>query len=203
MEFGFQDKRKRNVLIGCLAVLVLAIAYSIYNWPSDEAAGRAPVAQARAESATASPQNASDYVQRRRMNSIDIYHIDPTIHLGKLTQAATADYTTMKRNLFLYEFPPPPPPPKKTPQQILEEKKQLENAPPPPPPPIDLKYYGFATDAASKTKKVFLTNGQDIFIAREGDVVGNRYKVLSIGVNSVEVEDLKNKNRQRLPLIES
>ena len=65
-----------------------------------------------------------------------------------------------------------------------------------------MKYYGFATDAATKEKKVFLTNGQDIFIAAEGEVVANRYRIVRIGVNSVEVEDMRNKNRQQLPLIE-
>ncbi|MFI5176337.1 MAG: hypothetical protein ACHQKY_15860, partial [Terriglobia bacterium] len=60
-----------------------------------------------------------------------------------------------------------------------------------------------STDNATKVKKVFLTNGQDIFIAAEGEVVANRYRIIRIGVNSVEVEDLRYKNRQQLPLIES
>ena len=206
MDLGFQDKRKRYALIACLALLVLAALYAVKSMPKGGSTPAAPAAApAQASAGGSSPQTAAEFQRRRRQESIDIYKIDPTIHLEKLEQAKSVDYTSTKRNLFRYEAPPPPPPPKKTAEEIKEEKLRAAQPPPPPPPPppIDLKYYGFATDAVTKTKKVFLTNGQDIFIAKEGDIVGNRYKIVSIGVNSVEVEDLKNKNRQRLPLIES
>ncbi len=205
MEFGFQDKRKSLILLGLLVALAFAVIYAINNMPKDDAAGTS----SRTASPTVVAKNGSQRnltpAQRRRQQALDIYKIDPTIHVEKLAQAPTAEYTATRRNLFHYEAAPPPPPPKKTQKQIDEEKKALANRPPPPPPPppsIDLRYYGYAMEAGSKIKKVFLTNGQDIFIATEGEIIANRYKIVRIGVNSVEVEDLQNKNRQQLPLIE-
>jgi hypothetical protein len=53
----------------------------------------------------------------------------------------------------------------------------------PPPPPINLKFFGFA-NRPGETKKVFLSQGEDIFIAGEGDIVDRRYRVLHISANS-------------------
>ncbi len=71
--------------------------------------------------------------------------------------------------------------------------------PPPPPPPIPLKFYGFASKPG-EPKKIFLSSGEDVFIAAEGEIVNRRYRVLHIGVNSVEIEDVLQNNRQTIPL---
>ena len=44
---------------------------------------------------------------------------------------------------------------------------------------------------------------EEIFIATEGEIVNKRYKILKVGVNTVEVEDLVNKNKQTLTLPET
>jgi hypothetical protein len=203
LNLGFQDKRKRTTFIVCAVLLFFAVAYAINNWPQDESGIPSVPSASSAPSTEAPAQNADAHRQRQRAESIDIYHVDPTIHLERLEQAAVSDYPGSQRNLFRYEAAPPPPPPKKTPEQIKEEQRRIVNTPPPPPPAIDLKYYGFSTDRATNTKKIFLTNGQDIFIVGEGEILANRYKVIRIGVNSVEVEDMRTKSRQQLPLTES
>jgi hypothetical protein len=71
---------------------------------------------------------------------------------------------------------------------------------PPPPPPIDLKFFGTATSSNGK-RRAFLLKGDDVFLASDGDVVQRRYKVITVGANSVLVEDLVTNNRQSLPLI--
>ncbi len=47
---------------------------------------------------------------------------------------------------------------------------------------------------------MFLTQGDDIFVAAEGDIVNRRYKVMRINANSVEIEDVLGNNRQTIPL---
>ncbi len=74
--------------------------------------------------------------------------------------------------------------------------------PPPPPPPIPLKFYGFSGNK-SGPKQVFLSKGEDIFIAKEGQIIDRRYKIVKIGPNSVDVEDVLTNNRQTLPLAAS
>jgi hypothetical protein len=84
-------------------------------------------------------------------------------------------------------MPPTPPPAPPTP------------APTPPPPPIPLKFYGFSSRTGSK--RAFFLDGDDIDVAGENEVIKNRYKVIKIGINSVEIEDLNYKHQQTLPLV--
>ena len=70
---------------------------------------------------------------------------------------------------------------------------------PPPPPPINLVFYGFATPA-NGAKRIFLAQNEDVFIAKEGDIVDRRYKVVRISANSVEILDVLSNNRQSIPL---
>jgi hypothetical protein len=74
--------------------------------------------------------------------------------------------------------------------------------PKPPPPPIPLKFYGYANTRKIGPKKAFFVEGEEIHIAGEGEMIKNRYKVVRIGVNSADVEDTNNKNKQTLPLVE-
>jgi hypothetical protein len=81
-----------------------------------------------------------------------------------------------------------------------QQSATLRPPPPiPPPPPITLKFFGFA-NRPGETKKVFLSQGEDVFIAAEGDIVDRRYRVLRISPTAVDVEDVVNNNRQSLPL---
>ncbi len=63
----------------------------------------------------------------------------------------------------------------------------------------NFKFFGFANEPG-ETKKVFLSQGEDIFIAGEGEIVDRRYRVLRISPNAVEMEDVINSNRQSIPL---
>jgi len=65
--------------------------------------------------------------------------------------------------------------------------------------PIDLKFFGFANRPGER-KRVFLSQNGDVFIAGEGETVNRRYKVLRIGVNSVDIQDVLNNNTQTIPL---
>ena len=99
-----------------------------------------------------------------------------------------------KPQLIFQNQPEPPPIPKEI-QPVINTGPP----PPPPPPPIPLKFYGF-TGNKSGPKQVFLSKGDDIFIAKEGQIIDRRYKIIKIGPNSVEVEDVLTNNRQTLPL---
>ena len=60
-------------------------------------------------------------------------------------------------------------------------------------------FYGYAAEKTGQ-KQVFLLQGDDIFIASEGDVVDRRYRVVKINSASVQVEDIPYHNTQTLPL---
>ena len=128
--------------------------------------------------------------------------LDPRLRLNLLAESEQVEYKGSGRNIFdrtsapEIEKPlangakkpapaPPPPPP--------------VASGPPPPPPIDLKFFGFANSTGAP-RQVFLAKGDDIFVAKEGDIVNRRYKVVRVLPNSVEIEDVLTNSRQTIPL---
>jgi hypothetical protein len=115
-------------------------------------------------------------------------------------------YTGSGRNIFLAGSEPPPVPipvPLTTARNAAPPPApEGPKGPPPAPPlpPIPLKYFGTAL-AENGTRRAFLLNGDDVFVALVGDVVERRYRVVSIAANSVLVEDIPNNNKQTLPLV--
>jgi hypothetical protein len=79
-----------------------------------------------------------------------------------------------------------------TPQEIPEH-------PSPQVIPIPLKFFGFATIKGAP-RKVCVHNNDSVFIAREGEIVGSRYKIANITSTSVDVKDLIENREQTLIL---
>jgi hypothetical protein len=50
-------------------------------------------------------------------------------------------------------------------------------------------------------KRALLLAGDDVFLASPGEIVQRRYKIVTIAVNSITVEDMPNSNKQTLPLV--
>lgn len=121
--------------------------------------------------------------------------LDPTLDLRLLKGSEDTKYAGSGRNIFVSQAEPVIPQPKA--RGVTDAKNAPP--PPPPPPPILLKFYGFAS-RTGEPKKIFLSQGEDVFIAAEGDIVNRRYRILHINPSSVEVEDVLNNNRQSIPL---
>jgi hypothetical protein len=123
--------------------------------------------------------------------------LDPTLDLNLLSQSEEIKYAGNGRNIFVAGSLPIEKP-KGT--GATDQQAALHQPPPiQPPPPINLKFFGFA-NRPGQTKRVFLVQGEDVFIAAEGDIVNRRYRILRISPNAVDVEDMIYNNRQSLPL---
>jgi hypothetical protein len=121
--------------------------------------------------------------------------LDPTLRTDLLKVSEDTKYEGTGRNIFkvFVDIPKPI-------VQVATQTPAVQGPPPPaPPPPIDLKFYGYATPAGG-TKRIFLAQGEDVFIAREGDIVDRRYKVVRISGTAVEILDVLSNNRQSIPL---
>ena len=59
-----------------------------------------------------------------------------------------------------------------------------------------------STPRADGTKRAFFLDGDDIFVAAEGELVKKRYRVVQIGVNSVIMEDTEFKNNRQTLVIQ-
>jgi hypothetical protein len=62
-----------------------------------------------------------------------------------------------------------------------------------------VKFYGFASKPG-EPKRVFLADEGEVFVAKQGDIVERKYKVVQINNTNVLIEDVLNSNRQQVPL---
>jgi len=144
---------------------------------------------------------------RKEGERLDLSQIDPTLRLDLLARLQDVTFEGGDRSLFEFSAAPLPkkPEPKIIPKTPAELAKTGDAKPAepvkPPPPPIPLRFYGYTTQARQGAKRAFFLEGEDIFVASEGDVVKKRYKIVRIGVNSAVVEDIEHKHEQTLPLV--
>jgi hypothetical protein len=201
MKKGTESKGK-TIMAGVLGALALILV--LYNFmPSFggtptaavSPSTNAPVQQVGTPGTTTSHRRPGN--NRKEKPKLTIFNpLDPTIRTDLLANAENSHYEGSGRNIFDFYTPPAPPAPRPRPAPV-----DLHPAPPPPPPPppINLKFYGFASKTGNQ-KQIFLSQGDQVFIAKEGDVVANRYKVVRIGQGTVEIEDILNNNRQSIPM---
>ena len=184
MMLGMESRWKVAVVLGLAAVALVLFTVNIV-WPM-----LAPATSPQ----TASPPPAERKVPARAGSRGAVpaaQSLDPTLRLGLLASVEGVQYKGSGRNIFRGQEEAPIPSP----------VAPALTTPATGPPPISLKFYGFASKPG-ESRKVFLSQGDDIFIAAEGDIVNRRYRIVHIGVNTVEVEDVLDQRRQVLPLTE-
>lgn len=107
------------------------------------------------------------------------------IRLGELETVARQEQAA--RNPFGFGVPPAPPrppaPPPSPPQAPRPEPPRQEG--PPPVPPIPVKFLGYVEDPARPGKVVALQVAGDVVVAREGDLVDGRFRLLKVALESI------------------
>ena len=185
------------VLMGLAVVLVARMLFSSGPSPAPTAAvatSNGPLT-AQMRTRVAGRRTAGSKNSTRKLSTAP-HSIDPTLRYDWLNASEDTKYEGNGRNIFLAQAEIPQP----VASGVSDQQKMAEIPQgPPPPPPINLKFYGFASKPG-EPKAIFLSQGEDIFVAKEGDIVDRRYKVLHISPMSVEIEDVLNNNRQSIPL---
>ena len=197
MKFGTENRNK-VVAAGILmlvAVLLLGRMFLVDSGPS----ASTPLPEVSATSPTSSQSTSSRRNSRTgKSRPPAAPSLDPRLRLDLLKSSEDVSYAGTGRNIFMAQAEPPIPKPI-APARIEQQGKQAPSGPPAPP-PINLKFFGFA-NKPGEPKRVFLAKGDDVFIAGEGDIVDRRYKVVRIGPNSIELQDVLNpNNRQSIPI---
>ena len=185
MKIGAEDKNKFRMMLVLLAIAVVVVLYNLIGGSSSPATPAGPQAPS---SSTA-----------KKTSTIDT-SLDPSLRLDLLQSSENVTYHEGGRNIFTMEQAP-------IPQAVIGVRGTPSNqfAPPVQPPTapvveIPLKFYGFANKPGEQ-KKVFLSDGGEIFVAKEGDIIDRRYRVVQISNFSLTVEDVLSNNKQSIPLI--
>ncbi len=194
MKLGAEN-RKQVIVLAVLGVFALVLIGRIVfgvGAPTPTASAPNPM-----DAAPVSPRPAPRIRPKGKRVAEAPHSIDPSLRYDWLKASEDTKYEGNGRNIFTLQAEIP----EVAKNPALDQQKAAQQGPPlpPPPPPITLKFYGFASKPG-EPKRVFLSQGEDLFIASEGEIVDRRYKVLHITPMSVEIEDVLNNNRQSIPL---
>ena len=110
--------------------------------------------------------------------------LDPRLHLDLLASSEEVKYEGKGKNIFRAASETVVIPKVKVSPLLRPAAggERRADSLPPPPPPINLKFFGISNSQGEKPK-VFLSQGDDVWIAREGDVVDRHYKIVRISPN--------------------
>jgi hypothetical protein len=191
MQLGTENRNKTLAAIGLMVVAVVFVVARLI--PDSPAAAKSPTPVVTLPPGTRRIVTAKTAPGKKPSLSAEARSLDPTLRYDWLKASEDTKYQGAGRNIFRAEIEIPKP--------IVSVQKHVDPVPqgPPPPPPINLKFFGFA-NKPGEAKRIFLSQGEDVFIAGEGDIVDRRYRILHITPVSVEVEDVLNNNRQSIPL---
>lgn len=196
MQLGFENKKKATWAIVLGVIAVLAFAYEFIpllttpSTPDSSAQAAAPSIPPLAAPRAATRVTASKGTSKKPSN---VENLDPTLKLDLLAASEKTEYQGNGRNIFVSQAEdvqiPKPVAPGVTDHQGTGDQAQWRPPSQPAPQPIPLKFYGFAS-SPGEPKKIFLKNGDDVFVAGEGEIVDRRYKVIRITNTSVEIQDV-------------
>ena len=182
MKLGTENKTK-TILALVLAALAIFLVVRNFTGGGEES------------SAPQTAQHAAAHASRKPARTLLAQSLDPSLRFDLLKSTEDVTYKGTGRNIFTDSAPPPDIPKPEAP----DVQANTGPPPPPPPPPIDLKFYGYE-GPKNGNRQIFLLRGEDIFLAREGQIIDRRYKIMHIGPNSVEIQDVLTNHTETKPL---
>jgi hypothetical protein len=198
------DNRTKTIAVAALAVVaLLVVIFELMHSLSTVASTSAPIVTnmpVPSPSPTRPGRKGAGTAKKVRPPQ----SLDPTLNLQQLAITEQIKYEGSGRNIFVSQAEEIPKPLTSGTESGKKDEARIFQPPPvAPPPPIPLKFFGFANHPG-EPKKIFLSKGDDVFIAGEGEIVDRRYKVLRISPNSVEIQDVVGSGPpQSIPLTQS
>jgi hypothetical protein len=179
-------ERSRQIVLGGLVIILVAVIVKM--WPGTSAAP-APTSNRAGNTSTARTQQGGTPAA-------------PAVHLDTLN-ADRPKPEPIQRNLFRFKPKAPPPPPPMPVRPVQPVEPVAPTGPPPPPPlaPISLKFIGIVEAPSHGEKIAILSDGRNApFYGKEGAIIEGRYRILKIGVESVELAYADGRGRQTIRL---
>ena len=187
--------RPRVLLLGAVAVAAAAVLVTIWPAGTADRQGSGPV--------TAPVRGATGQ---------DDPIVPPSLGLEAMEAPRAAPAN--RRDLFRFGSAAPAPGPggapgSRAPGNTGDDQDETEPAEtamtpaeppgPPPPAPIPLRYVGYA-ETPGTGKVAALSDGRFTYHGREGDVIEGRWRIVTIGVESLVIERVDGSGRQTLRL---
>lgn len=177
---------RKALLLGALA---LALVFAIYRaWPTATSVAPKPSSNRRGQAAASGRPPAAG------VNA-------PDVHLHALDEDRPEPDAT-DRNLFRFKPKAPILSPATSNSRAEIRPAPVPAGPPPPPPlpPITFKFIGVVEAPQRSARIAVLSDGRNVFHGREGDIIEGRYRILRIGVESIEMAYLDGRGRQTIRL---
>ena len=126
---------------------------------------------------------------------------EPELRLGQLEKLRKLEYAGSRRNIFVVAPSPVAGltvPAAKAPEPFVGPLR------PPPPPPLQVpgEFFGYAAQPKTGRKFAFFTSGDDVLVVAEGDTFLNNFRVVHIGNDSADIEEVSTGRRATVPMIQ-
>ena len=182
-------ERRRQMAFGVVLVVLAFVLYravTSLSTMSTTSSGSTPSSNGRARAA-------------RTARITEPPATAPDVHLRALDEERPKPIAG-ERNLFRIK-PSPPPPPSPAARPPMVRTTPSVPAGPSPLPQIPLRFIGIV-EAPTQSKRIaaLVDSTGHPFQGREGDVVAGQYRILKIGVESIEMAYLDGRGRQIIRL---
>jgi hypothetical protein len=133
-----------------------------------------------------------------KFEPLDVH--EPSLRLDELDRLRKLEYSGSHRNIFVAA---PPPVPKPTgpaaaaaPPFIGPREQVL------PPLQIPAEFFGYASQPHTGRRVAFFTSGDDVLVVAEGDKFLNVFRLVRIGNESADIEEIASGRHATVPLVE-
>jgi len=175
-------QKKQLVVLVVLSLILVVVGYFYFD--SDK-----PIVTADAGSSSQNPQ----------LLSVD----NPQLHKDGVEKARKTDYKSSGRNIFSRELPPPPAPPRPPAPKPGDPNYQPPVPIAPPAPQVSklpVKFFGYGTVPNGTARLAFFSDGDDVYVVKEGELLMNRFRIQKINNTNLDYEEVSTGLRGTAPL---
>jgi hypothetical protein len=114
---------------------------------------------------------------------------NPILHNDGVDRARKTEYKSGGRNIFSRELPRPQQPPR-IPKPNDGDKPVPQIPVTPTVSPLPVKFFGYGTIPNGTARVAFFSDGEEVYIVQEGQLLLRRFRILRIGNANLEYEEV-------------